>query len=69
MPWSRICKASANMHRGEAEMISGIVTLVLLVMFVGAWIWVWSPRRKPEFDAAARLPLEESSAPAQETQR
>ncbi len=50
-------------------MISGIVTLVLLVMFVGAWIWVWSPRRKPEFDAAARLPLEESSAPAQETQR
>ncbi len=50
-------------------MISGIVTSVLLVVFVGGWIWVWSPRRKSEFDAAARLPLEESSTPAQEPQR
>ena len=40
--------------------LSGIVTAVLLVAFIGGWIWVWSARRKPEFDAAARLPLEDS---------
>ena len=45
-------------------MISGIVTSILLVAFVGGWIWVWSPDRKREFDAAARLPLEESVAAA-----
>lgn len=46
-------------------MISGIVTAILLVCFIGGWIWAWSPKRKPDFDAAARLPLaddEEHSA-------
>ena len=45
-------------------MVSGIITLVLLALFLGGWIWAWSPRRKAEFDAAARQPLEE---PATET--
>lgn len=40
-------------------MISGLITVALLVMFLAAWIWAWSPRRKAEFDAAARLPLDE----------
>lgn len=38
-------------------MISGIVTTGLLVLFVGGWIWAWSPKRKSDFDAAAQLPL------------
>jgi len=41
--------------------ISGIVTAVLLVCFVGGWIWAWSPKRKREFEDAARLPLEEDN--------
>ncbi|MEL1265430.1 cbb3-type cytochrome c oxidase subunit 3 [Pseudoxanthomonas putridarboris] len=40
-------------------MVSGIVTAVLLVLFVAGWIWAWSPRRKAEFDDAAALPLDE----------
>ena len=40
-------------------MISGIVTLVLLVLFVSGWIWAWSPKRKRAFEEAANLPLEE----------
>lgn len=40
--------------------LSGIISLVLLVLFVAGWLWVWSPRRREVFDAAARLPLEES---------
>ena len=41
-------------------MLSGIITVTLLLLFVGGWIWTWSPRRKREFDAAARLPLDET---------
>jgi cytochrome c oxidase cbb3-type subunit 4 len=41
-------------------MLSGIITVALLLLFVGGWIWIWSPRRKREFDDAARLPLEET---------
>jgi cytochrome c oxidase cbb3-type subunit IV len=40
-------------------MISGIVTGALLLLFIAAWIWAWRPARKAQFDAAARLPLED----------
>lgn len=43
-------------------MIPGIVTAILLVAFLAGVVWVWSPRRKSEFDAAARLPLAEGKA-------
>ena len=43
----------------NAGWVSGIVTAVLMTAFVGGWIWVWSSRRAREFDAAARLPLED----------
>ena len=42
-------------------MIAGIVTLLLLLAFLGGVAWAWSAKRKPEFDAAARLPLEDQS--------
>jgi len=38
-------------------MIAGIVTGILLALFVGGWIWAWRPARAAQFDAAARLPL------------
>ena len=38
-------------------MISGIVTAVLLVLFVGGWFWAWRPERQQDFDEAAQLPL------------
>jgi cytochrome c oxidase cbb3-type subunit 4 len=42
-------------------MISGIITGVLLVLFLVGWAWAWSPRRKRAFDDAARLPLLEDA--------
>lgn len=39
--------------------VSGIVTAVLLVVFVYGVFWAWSSRRKATFDEAARLPLED----------
>ena len=41
-------------------MVSGIVTLLLIALFLGGWAWAWRPARKGEFEAAARLPLADS---------
>ena len=43
-------------------MLSGIITAFLLMLFLAGWVWAWSPRRKHEFDAAARLPLDDTDA-------
>jgi cytochrome c oxidase cbb3-type subunit 4 len=42
-------------------MIAGIVTAILLASFIAGCAWAYSGRRKAEFEAAARLPLEENS--------
>lgn len=42
-------------------MIAGISTVTLLVLFLAGVAWAYSRKRKPEFDAAARLPLEDQS--------
>lgn len=42
-------------------MLSGIVTAVLLALFIAGWAWAWSPRRRESFDQAARLPLQEDN--------
>lgn len=39
--------------------VRGLITLALLLAFVAIVAWAWSRRRKPDFDAMARLPLEE----------
>jgi cytochrome c oxidase cbb3-type subunit 4 len=44
-------------------MLSGIITSFLL-LFLAGWTWAWSPRRKRDFDAAARLPLDEDNEDA-----
>ena len=41
-------------------MVAGIVTAILLALFVAGWVWAWRPARKAEFDAAARLPLNDN---------
>ena len=47
----------------------GVLSLVLLVLFVGGWIWIWRPSRRDIFEAAARLPLEESAEHTEESPR
>ena len=43
----------------DIDTFRGIVTAVLLGLFVWLVVWAWSRARKPEFDEAARLPLED----------
>lgn len=36
-------------------------TVLAMSAFIAVVVWSWSKRRKPDFDAAARLPLEDDS--------
>jgi cytochrome c oxidase cbb3-type subunit IV len=42
-------------------MLSGIISLTLLALFIIGSIWVYSPKRKAEFDEAARLAIDDIS--------
>lgn len=39
--------------------LRGILTLILLLGFIGISVWAYSPRQKKNFDQAARLPFDE----------
>lgn len=43
----------------------GVFTVLLLVGFIGIWVWAWRRYHKPVFDRMARLPLEDDSRPPQ----
>jgi cytochrome c oxidase cbb3-type subunit 4 len=44
-------------------MVRGLLTLATFIAFIALWVWAWSKHRKPEFDAAALLPLEDADHP------
>ena len=37
----------------------GVITLVLMILFIALVRWAWSSRRKELFDSMARMPLDE----------
>lgn len=37
----------------------GIITLLLMAVFIGIWIWAWRKRHKKTFDRMAALPMED----------
>jgi len=39
--------------------VRGVLTLVLMLLFVSLTIWAWGRSRKQTFDSMARMPLEE----------
>jgi cytochrome c oxidase cbb3-type subunit 4 len=43
----------------DMGLFRGIVTVVLMALFIGLVLWAYSRRRQATFDAAARLPLDD----------
>jgi cytochrome c oxidase cbb3-type subunit IV len=41
--------------------VRGVITLVLLVLFIALALWAWSAQRKELFDSMARMPLDEDA--------
>ena len=40
--------------------IIGIVTLIVMLLFIGTWVWAWLPQHKRDFDALAKLPMRDA---------
>ncbi len=49
----------------EIGFVRGVVTLALLVLFIGLWWWAWSRNRQGDFEAAAQLPLGDDESPSE----
>ncbi|HKE94641.1 MAG TPA: cbb3-type cytochrome c oxidase subunit 3 [Povalibacter sp.] len=35
----------------------GVLTVMIMLAFVGIWVWAWLPYHKRDFDRLARLPM------------
>ncbi|MBN1379916.1 MAG: cbb3-type cytochrome c oxidase subunit 3 [Gammaproteobacteria bacterium] len=45
----------------DINIVRGIITLLLMLLFVGICIWAYSSARKADFEQASRLPLEQEN--------
>ena len=41
--------------------LMGVVTAIMMVIFVGVVVWAYVLRKSTDFDQAARLPLQEDA--------
>jgi len=41
----------------DVELVRSLMTVLLLAVFVGIWMWAWSSRRRDRFEEAALIPL------------
>lgn len=48
----------------EIGTIRGLLTAVLMLLFIGVALWAFSRRRKDAFTEAANMPLEDDSRPS-----
>jgi cytochrome c oxidase cbb3-type subunit 4 len=44
----------------DINVFRGVITAILMVLFIALVFWSFSRRRKEDFEAAARLPLDEN---------
>lgn len=46
------------------NLLRGAILIALIIGFVAIVLWAWSKKRKPDFEEAARMPLEEDEKTA-----
>lgn len=46
----------------DVNLLRSVITAVLFVVFLGIVFWAWSKGKREDFEAAARLPLEDDLA-------
>lgn len=43
----------------DINIFRGVMTLIIMLLFIGLCIWVYSKKRKPMYEQAARMALDE----------
>ncbi len=49
----------------DVNLMRSVITAVRFVVFIGIVLWAWSKGRRADFEAAARLPLDDDLAEQQ----
>ena len=59
--WASTNRSRPRSPRNESALgpLGGIVTVVVMLVFIGIWVWAWLPHHKRKFDALAKLPMED----------
>ena len=39
--------------------VIGMATALVMLAFLGIWAWAWLPQHKRDFDALAKLPMQD----------
>jgi cytochrome c oxidase cbb3-type subunit IV len=47
----------------DIGLFRGVLTAILMALFIALVFWAYSRRRQKDFDAAAQLPLDDDRAP------
>ncbi len=47
----------------DMGLFRGLLTVIVMALFLGLWFWSWSKKRDAEFEAASRVPLEDDDQP------
>jgi cytochrome c oxidase cbb3-type subunit 4 len=43
--------------------VAGVFIVLMMVTFIGIWIWAWLPRHKRAFGDLAQLPMQDEQEP------
>lgn len=43
----------------DFDLLRGLALIMLIVAFIGMWIWAWSDKRKADFKEMSELPMQE----------
>jgi cytochrome c oxidase cbb3-type subunit 4 len=49
--------------------VIGVFTTLIMLAFIGIWIWAWRKSHKPLFKRMARLPMEDAADGAAKEKR
>ena len=49
----------------DYSLFSSLMTVVMLVVFLGIVVWAYSSKRGADFEEAARVPFEDDTTPRQ----
>ena len=42
--------------------LAGVITVILMLGFLGIWAWLWLPQHKRKLDQMARLPMQDEDS-------
>ena len=46
----------------DYNLLQAVWTIIVMVVFIGIFIWAWGSGRKKKFDEASRIPLDDDES-------